>query len=390
VGAERSRLLTAAFARIWLATLGAFASFGMVALALPIYTKDELGRGSIGIGVAMGAGSLTSMLSSPLSGRFGDRHGRRPLLLAGAVVMVACYLALALNPGLGAIVAIRLLAGAAEATFVVGAYTAAADIAPETRRGEAMSLVTLASYLGLTIGPVLADLVRGSDRFAAVWLVAAGLILFSLTIVATLHETRPHSDEPVSAGWLPPRGALLPGLLVLLGLLGFGGFLTFGALYARDLGIDRPGLVFALFGGVISFVRFFGRRLPDALGARRTLVVAFLTLAAGLATIGAWQSTAGLLVGTVVFATGQALAYPSAVLLAMEATTPAERSAAVGSVGAFVDVAIGLGALTLGGVAAIAGYGGVFLVASVVALSGLAVLIPLRPSGRIRAQEGAI
>jgi len=253
-----------------------------------------------------------------------------------------------------------------------------------------MSLVTLASYLGLTIGPVLADLVRGSDRFAAVWLVAAALILFSLTMVATLRETRPHSDEPVSAGWLPPRGALLPGLLVLLGLLGFGGFLTFGALYARDLGIDRPGLVFALFGGVISLVRFFGRRIPDALGARRTLVVAFLTLAAGLATIGAWQSTAGLLVGTVVFATGQALAYPSAVLLAMEATTPAERSAAVGSVGAFVDVAIGLGALTLGGVAAIAGYGGVFLVASVVALSGLAVLIPLRPSGRIRAQEGAI
>ena len=362
----------------------------MVALALPIYTKDELGRGSIGIGVAMGAGSLTSMLSSPLSGRFGDRHGRRQLLLAGAVVMVACYLALALNPGLGGVVAIRLLAGAAEATFVVGAYTATADIAPETRRGEAMSLVTLASYLGLTIGPVLADLVRGSDRFAAVWLVAAALILFSLTMVATLRETRPHSDEPVSAGWLPPRGALLPGLLVLLGLLGFGGFLTFGALYARDLGIDRPGLVFALFGGVISLVRFFGRRIPDALGARRTLVVAFLTLAAGLATIGAWQSTAGLLVGTVVFATGQALAYPSAVLLAMEATTPAERSAAVGSVGAFVDVAIGLGALTLGGVAAIAGYGGVFLVASVVALSGLAVLIPLRPSGQIRAQEGAI
>jgi len=390
VRAEPPRLLTAAFARIWLATLGAFASFGMVALALPIYTKDELGRGSIGIGVAMGAGSLTSMLSSPLSGRFGDRQGRRPLLLAGAVVMVVCYLALALNPGLGAVVAIRLLAGAAEATFVVGAYTAAADIAPEARRGEAMSLVTLASYLGLTIGPVLADLVRDSDRFAAVWLVAAGLILFSLTMVATLHETRPHSDEPVSASWLPPRGALLPGLLVLLGLLGFGGFLTFGALYARDLGIDRPGLVFALFGGVISLVRFFGRRIPDALGARRTLVIAFLTLAAGLATIGAWQSTTGLLVGTVVFATGQALAYPSAVLLAMEATTPTERSAAVGSVGAFVDVAIGLGALTLGGVAAIAGYGGVFLVASVVALSGLAVLIPLRPSGRIRAQEGAI
>ena len=70
--------------------------------------------------------------------------------------MVGCYVALALAPGLMTVVLIRLVAGAAEATFVVGAYASVADIAPEARRGEAMSLVTLASYLGLTIGPVLA------------------------------------------------------------------------------------------------------------------------------------------------------------------------------------------------------------------------------------------
>ena len=101
----------------------------------------------------MGAASLTSIVFSTLSGRFADRRGRRPLLLAGGAVMVACYLALALTPGLRGRIGIRLIAGAAEATFVVGAYTVIADIAPESRRGEALSLVTLASYLGLTIGP---------------------------------------------------------------------------------------------------------------------------------------------------------------------------------------------------------------------------------------------
>jgi predicted MFS family arabinose efflux permease len=78
------------------------------------------------------------------------------------------------------------------------------------------------------------------------------------------------------------------------------------------------------------------------------------------------------------------------VLLAMEATTTAERSATVGTVGAFVDVAIGLGAFTLGGVASVWGYGGAFLVASVVALGGLFVLLPLRQSGRIPAEEGML
>jgi MFS family permease len=383
-----SRLLSRDFVRVWVATLGAFASFGMVVLALPLYTKDELGRGSAGIGIAMGAASLTSIVFSTLSGRFADRRGRRPLLLAGGALMVACYLALALSPELAGVIGIRLIAGAAEATFVVGAYTVIADIAPEDRRGEALRLVTLASYLGLTIGPVLADLVLGDGRFTAVWLVTGGLVVVSLAMLATFRETRPHVDVVASPGWLPPRGALVPGLLVLVGLLGFGGFVTFAALYARDLGIDRPGLVFALFGGVICLVRAFGRKLPDALGARRTLVLSFLTLATGLAMVAGWQSTTGLLVGTVVFAAGQALTYPSAVLLAMEATSTAERSATVGTVGAFVDVAIGLGAITLGGVAAVWGYGGAFLVASLVALSGLVVLLPLRHSGRIPAEEG--
>ena len=383
------RLLTASFVRLWIATLGAFATFGMVVLALPLYVKDELGYGSIGVGLAMGAASLTSVVFSMVSGRFGDRHGRRPLLISGGIVMVACYLALAFEPGLGGVVAIRLVAGAAEATFVVGAYTAVMDIAPEERRGEAVSLVTLASYLGLTMGPVAGDLIRGSDRYPQVWIVTAALVLAATMVVATLHETRPEPEESVSRSWLPPRGALRPGLLVLVGLLGFGGFVAFAAIYARDLGIGHPGLVFALFGGVISLVRFFGRRLPDALGARRTLELSFLCLAAGLAMVGGWHSTTGLLLGTVVFGVGQAMTYPSAVLLAVEATSAAERSAVVGSVGAAVDVALGLGALTLGGVAKFWGYNGAFLVASAVALSGLVVLRPVRPAGRIPLEEPA-
>jgi MFS family permease len=381
------RLLTAAFVRVWLAVLGAFATFGLLVLALPLYVKDELDYGSVGVGVAMGAASLTSVVFSMVSGRLGDRHGRRPLLLVGGIVMVACYLALALGPGLPAVIGIRLVAGAAEATFVVGAYTVVMDIAPEERRGEAVSLVTLASYLGLTIGPVLGDLVRGSGRYALVWVVTAALALAATAVVATLRETRPATEEPAARSWLPPRGALRPGLLVLLGLLGFGGFVAFGAIYARDLGIERPGLIFALFGGVVSLVRFFGRRLPDALGAARTLELSFVCLAAGLAMIGAWQTTTGLLVGTVVFAVGQAMTYPSAVLLAVQATSSAERSAVVGSVGAAVDVALGVGALTLGGVAKFWGYGGAFLVASAVALSGLAALWPLRQAGRVPAGE---
>ena len=53
---------------------------------------------------------------------------------------------------------------------MIAAYTMTTDLAPESRRGEALSLVTVASYIGLAAGPAAADFILG-DRFR---LVSAG------------------------------------------------------------------------------------------------------------------------------------------------------------------------------------------------------------------------
>ena len=51
-------------------------------------------------------------------------------------MMVAGYLALALEPSLPLVVLIRLLAGAGEAAFAIAVLTVAADLAPEERRAR--------------------------------------------------------------------------------------------------------------------------------------------------------------------------------------------------------------------------------------------------------------
>jgi hypothetical protein len=56
---------------------------------------------------------------------------------------------------------------------------------------------------------------------------------------------------------------------------------------------------------------------------------------------------------------------------------------------AFVDVALSLGAFTLGAVAAFTGYAGAFLVSSLVALCGLLVVAPRRFLGSVPAEEAA-
>jgi MFS family permease len=136
------------------------------------------------------------------------------------------------------------------------------------------------------------------------------------------------------------------------------------------------------------------------LGPRTATTLACLLIGAGLAIIGTFGNIGGLLAGATVFAVGQALVYPAIVLFAIARTDERERSAVVGSVTAFVDVALAGGAMTLGATAALTGYRGMFAVASLSAFAGLLVVTlsarsdrgrgsRLRPPSLPEAERGA-
>jgi predicted MFS family arabinose efflux permease len=372
--AAPARVLTREFLLVVAASTAVFASFGVLLVALPLYIRDELGRSDLGVGIAIGAASIGAIIAGPLAGRLADRRGRRVFLFGGVAAMLTGYLVLAFEPPFSVVVPLRVVAGAGESAFVVAAYTMATDLTPSGRHGEAMSLITTGSYVGLAIGPVAGDLAIDRLGFAVAWLLAAGAVGLAGAVALAVRETRPIHDEAPPAGWLPPRSALLPGLVLLLALLGFGGFNAFAVLHAREVGVERPGLVFLAFAGVVILVRLFGRTLPDRLGARAAASTACAAVASGLVIVAAWQTPAGLFIGTAVFAVGQAFAYPAIALLAMSRATIAERSAALGAVIAFVDVALVSGAFLLGIAAELAGYGAVFALGAVSAAGGLVLL----------------
>ena len=75
--------------------------------------------------------------------------------------------------------------------MLVGLATMVTDLAPPTRRGEALSLYSLGLWAGLALGPLLGELVLDDDRFDAVWLLAAGCCLVAGLIGLSLPETAP-------------------------------------------------------------------------------------------------------------------------------------------------------------------------------------------------------
>jgi DHA1 family multidrug resistance protein-like MFS transporter len=100
------------FAALWLGAFAFFLSFLLLLSALPIFAR-RLGASDGAIGVIVAAFGITSLLLRPLAGWAADRHGRRPLMLAGALTFAVTAVAYGWSAGVVSLVAVRLIHAAA-------------------------------------------------------------------------------------------------------------------------------------------------------------------------------------------------------------------------------------------------------------------------------------
>jgi MFS family permease len=371
------RLLTPRFVLVVVVGLLYFLSLGMVLPVVPLFVEGPLAGGSLAVGIAVGAFSVGAVLLRPYAGRIGDRWGRRVLIIGGALVVGVAVAMYHLAGGIPVLVVARVLGGIGEAAFFVGAGTMVTDLAPEQRRGEAISYWSVAVYGGLAFGPSLGEILLDHDNYGRVWTVSCGLALAAAALGVFTTETMV-PRAPASPGAAKPpllhRASLAPGLVLFLGLVGLAGFLEFVPLYVDDLGMADSRSVFLLYGCTVLVVRIFGARLPDRLGPLKAGSGATGFAALGLVLIAAVPTSIGLYLGTIVFSVGMSLLYPAMLTLALSGVPPEERGSSVGTVSSFFDASQGLGAAMLGGVAVFSGYRGAFLTGAVAAAIGLVLL----------------
>ena len=388
---QPDRVLTRPFVLTVATEFALCLSIGMLLAVIPVYADDELGVGGFGVALAVASVSPMLLLCQPIAGRIGDRRGRRLLVVAGGLVAAVSVASYTFADSLQLLIVLRMFTGVGEGLLLVGAATIVTDLAPERRRGEALSLYSLGLWGGLALGPVLGELALGEDRFDAVWLLAGGCCLAAALMGLSLPETG-RTGSPAEAA-SPTRlihpAAVGPGLVLALMVFGFAGLGTFAALYARELGLDGGGAVFLVYSAVIVATRIVGRRLPDTLGPKRTSSVALVLIAAGLLVIGLWNVPLGLFAGTIVLSFGHALGFPSLMTLAVNAAPAGERSAVIGTFTAFTELGFLVGSLSLGAVASAVGYDGVFVFCALWPLLGLLVLTRVAARHPVPAPEAA-
>jgi predicted MFS family arabinose efflux permease len=191
---------------------------GAMPLLLVLNTQHVTGSYAKG-GLATAVNALALGLSNPVLARLVDRRGQRLVLVAGAPVAAAAIAGLAVLPSsapLGAIVALAVVAGAAQPP--IGACMRSlwpALLGDRDAQHAAYALEAAVLEIVYICGPLLIVAGIGSWSIPAAMLACAAFLL-----AGTLAFAR----QPASRGWLPHQmaerdmaGALRgPGVIVLI------------------------------------------------------------------------------------------------------------------------------------------------------------------------------
>lgn len=362
------------FAGIFAVTFCGLVGVGSVLPVLPRYIHGPLDSGDVAVGVVIGAYAITGLLLRPVAGRFADTRGRKPTVLAGAVLVALSGLLYLPSLGLAGLIVARLILGAGEGAVYTAGSAWIVDLAPEERRGRVLGLYGLAVWGGLSVGPLLGELLLDFGGYTAVWLFAAGMPVLGALIALGARDPFVPVKHAEPHPLIAPE-AVGPGFAIALASIGYAALATFIVLHLEARGIGGGATIFAAFAAMLVLTRLVFGHLPDQMGAAPVAIVATLGEAVGLALIAFAHSLPLALLGGLVMGASFSLLNPALMLIALGRVSQSARGAAMGTYTAFFDAGVGLGAPLAGLVAALAGYESAFLFAAAVCVAAALMVL---------------
>lgn len=373
----------AAFAGIFVVTMLGLLTIGVTLPVLPRYVQGPIGAGDVAVGIVTGAFAATGLAFRPIGGGIADARGRRPVVVAGALLTALAGVLYFVPAGVPGLVVARLFLGAGEGMVYTAGSAWIVDLAPPGRRGRIIGLYGLAIWGGLSLGPPIGELLLRVSSFEMVWAFAAVAPLVGAVIAWRIpdnYRRRPGVARSPRR-WIATE-ALAPGLGLSLAVVGYATMAAFILLHLDQREIGHGAAVFTVFAVTVVAVRLAGAGLADRLGPVRLGVAAGAVEAAGLAAIAAAEGLAIAILGAIAMGAAFSLLFPALALAVVNQVGEERRGAAMGTFTAFFDIGVGAGAPIAGIAAALGGYGTAFAFAAVAALGTVAVAATL--GGRLR------
>lgn len=353
---------------------------GQQQTVLPLLATEEFGlSGFTFIFTYVAAFGVTKAIANYFAGTLSDRHGRKPILLAGWLFAVPVPLMLILAPNWGWVIAANVLLGINQGLTWSTTVVMKIDLVGPRQRGLAMGLNEAAGYGAVAVSSLLAGYLAGHYglrpapfllglSYTALALLLSGVFIRETAGHARLESQKhtlradgmhDHLHQDLDNRQILIQTSLREPALSSASLAGLVNNLNFGLswglfplLFATaGLPVEQVGLLFALYPGVWGAGQLVTGALSDRIGRKHLIAAGMGLQAAALAVIAASGSFAGWALGTVLLGAGTAMVYPTLLAVVGDVAHPAWRGRAVGVYRVWRDLGYAVGAV-LGGVIA--------------------------------------
>jgi MFS family permease len=387
---------------------------GLERSVLPLLAEAEFGVASKQAMLAfIAAFGLAKASANLLAGCWGDRYGRRRVLILGWLLGLPVPLIIIWAPSWSWVVAANVLLGLNQGLAWSTTVVMKIDLAGPRQRGLAMGLNEFAGYLSVALAALGAGLLaeaygyRPAPFYLGLALAVAGLALSMLLLRDTTehvaHESRMHREDGLDQGpalrmrevfaratWRDPvlSSVSQAGLVNNLNDgLAWGLFPVFFA--AAGLSVAQIGVLAFVYPAVWGVGQLATGPLSDRWGRKWLIAGGMVLQGLALASIAAGGGPGAYrwwITGAAVLGLGTAMVYPTLLATIGDVAAPGWRSSAVGVYRLWRDLGYVVGALAAGALADAFGMRlAIEVVAALTLASGALVAVRMRETHRVTA-----
>lgn len=364
-------------------------------LLLPKYLSTQLGASASDLGHVNAIPGLVGAVSVPFVGGLLERLGRRPLMAAGAVLMMAYSLCWLGVDHIGPLVlALQFVLGVAGMFAFSGSITLVTDLAPPSRLGQAIGVYGAGNITMNALAPAIAEPLAERWGWQLPFALAAAFALLSLLLTRRVHEPERIREPAAVGGDVVQTFRVARGLRSYLWAMvscgaAFGAVFTYYQPFVLEQGATNVSMFFVGFTTAAVLTRVGLGSLADRYGRRLIARRAFAVYA--LVVLGMTQLSPSLLLAFgLAFGFAHGFFYPALSALTLEMADERVRGRAMTLVTGAFNLGNMLSIVSLGWVAHTYGYPLVFMLASLVAAFGVAILYAEAPRAAAAADAAVL
>lgn len=338
-----------------------FFAFYLLIPIFPLYLIDEFQASKSMVGIVLASYTLAALLVRPLSGFLLDLFRRKPQYLLAFLAFVLTFISYPLATSINLFLLFRILHGISFGYVTTAGNSLVVDILPASRRGEGLGFFGVANNMAMVVGPMTSLFMHEKYEYDIIFYlaIASGLLGFIFAMLIKVKKPfEPKEKQPVSFDRFFLFKGFKAGLTLLLTGIPYGMFITYLAIYGKELGIKSGiGLFFSLLALGMITSRLFSGKMVDKGKLNKAIEIGLVVSLVGMFMLASLQrmtdfsqllTNVMFFVIPVILGFGYGMTFPAYNTLFVNLAANNRRATASSTFMTSWDLGVGLG-LVLGG-----------------------------------------